>query len=479
MGEVDLKKASTYYLVGNLFNKGISFLTVPVFTRLLDISDYGIVTTFNSWVAILSMIFGFAIYMGIRAAFIDFEDRIDDVVSVTSTFTVLSGIIISFFIISACVLININLSVTLIILCCLQGISAALVQNYSIYLMMKYRYRARTALMILPNLLSALISIGVVAWIVKDRLYLGRIVPTTAVYIAFALCILFVIFKRSKMLFNREYLFYALKISVPLVLHGVALNILSQSDLTMITWLADSSQAGLYSLIYNFSMIATVITTSLDGVWIPWFTGNLKLRQIEEINEHATDYINLMSIALIEVILVSPEAVKILASREYWNGISIIPPIVMANYLVFAYTLYVNIEHFYKRTVYITINTLIAASSNIILNCIFIPKYGYAAAAYTTVASYFLAFVLHTNYAKRLEHDLYPIIKFMPSIIQIVIASLLFYVFIDRWLIRWELAIIFLITAVLGNKKRIQAYLPTRIQLLMKKERNRDENEHI
>ncbi len=463
MGKVDLKKASTYYLIGNLFNKGISFLTVPVFSRLLDISDYGIVTTFNSWVAILSMIFGFAIYMGIRAAFIDFEDKIDNVVSVTSTFTVLSGIIISFFIVSACILININLSVTLIVLCCIQGISSALIQNYSMYLMMKYRYKVRTALMILPNLLSALISIVVVAWIVKDKLYLGRIVPTTAVYVIFALWILFLIFRRSKMFFNREYLLYALKISAPLVLHGIALNILSQSDLTMITWLADSSQAGLYSLIYNFSMIATVITTSLDGVWIPWFTEKLKLRQTDEINERVTDYINLMAIALIGVILISPEVVKILASRQYWDGISIIPPIVIANYLVFAYTLYVNIEHFYKRTIYITINTLIAASSNIILNYIFIPKFGYVAAAYTTVASYLLAFILHTNYAKRLEHNLYPIIKFVPSIIQIFIVTIVFYVFIDRWLVRWGLAIIYLIIVALNNKKRIQAYLPTRI----------------
>lgn len=463
MGKVDLKKASTYYLIGNLFNKGISFLTVPVFSRLLDISDYGIVTTFNSWVAILSMIFGFAIYMGIRAAFIDFEDKIDNVVSVTSTFTVLSGIIISFFIVSACILININLSVTLIVLCCIQGISSALIQNYSMYLMMKYRYKVRTALMILPNLLSALISIVVVAWIVKDKLYLGRIVPTTAVYAIFALWILFLIFRRSKMFFNREYLLYALKISAPLVLHGIALNILSQSDLTMITWLADSSQAGLYSLIYNFSMIATVITTSLDGVWIPWFTEKLKLRQTDEINERVTDYINLMAIALIGVILISPEVVKILASRQYWDGISIIPPIVIANYLVFAYTLYVNIEHFYKRTIYITINTLIAASSNIILNYIFIPKFGYVAAAYTTVASYLLAFILHTNYAKRLEHNLYPIIKFVPSIIQIFIVTIVFYVFIDRWLVRWGLAIIYLIIVALNNKKRIQAYLPTRI----------------
>lgn len=465
MVKINLKKASTYYLVGNLFNKGISFLTVPIFTRLLETSDYGIVTTFNSWIAILSMVFGFAIYMGIRAAFIDYEEQIDDVVSVSSTFTVLSGILISTFIAVLCILIKINISITLVVLCCIQGISVALIQNYSMYLMMKYKYRARTLLMILPNLLSVVISIVIVAWVIKDKLYLGRIVPTTFVFAAFGLCILLLIYKRSRMLFNKTYLGYALKISAPLVLHGVALSVLSQSDLSMITWLADSSQAGLYSLIYNFSMIATVLTTSLDGVWIPWFTEKLKQKRKDEINERATDYIKMMAVAMVGVILIGPEVVKILAANKYWDGIAIIPPIVIANFLVFAYTLYVNIEHFYKKTVYITINTVIAAVSNIFLNYIFIPRFGYIAAAYTTVASYFVAFILHTNYAKKLEKELYPLKVFVPSLIQIGVSTVLFYLFINTWLIRWGIALIYLIIILYIYRNRIVDYLPQKAKM--------------
>lgn len=49
----DYKKASTCYLIGNVFNKGIVFLTVPIFTRILSTSDYGVVTTYNSWIGIM------------------------------------------------------------------------------------------------------------------------------------------------------------------------------------------------------------------------------------------------------------------------------------------------------------------------------------------------------------------------------------------------------------------------------------------
>lgn len=65
----DYKKASTCYLIGNIFNKGIAFLTVPIFTRILSTSDYGIVTTYNSWIGIVSMLLGFALHMAIRSSF--------------------------------------------------------------------------------------------------------------------------------------------------------------------------------------------------------------------------------------------------------------------------------------------------------------------------------------------------------------------------------------------------------------------------
>ena len=150
-------------------------------------------------------------------------------------------------------------------------------------------------------------------------------------------------------------------------------------------------------------MIATVITTTLEGIWVPWFINKLKMNSRDEINVIAKDYINLMTYAMAALILVAPEVVKILANESYWEGISIIPPVVLANYVIFAYSLYVNIEHYYKKTPYVTVNTIIAAVSNIVLNFLFIPKYGYVAAAYTTLASYLISFMLHTRYAKKLE----------------------------------------------------------------------------
>lgn len=461
MQKTNLKKASGYYLVGTLFNKGFAFLAVPIFTRILSTSDYGVVTTYSSWVSILSMIMGFAIYMGIRASFIDFPEKADDFLSVCTTFTLLCGALMCLFVGGGAILLKVDVGIALVFLCLLQGLSTALVQNYSMYLMMQYKYRFRTALMILPNLMSVVLSVIAILFVVKTNLYMGRIVPTAFVNIGFGLLVVALSYRKSGVFWNSTYLKYALAISAPLVLHGIALNILSQSDRTMITWLSNASQTGIYSLIYNFGMIATVITTSLEGIWVPWFTDRLIARDMRGINKIARDYVNLMTYAMIGVILVGPEVVKLLAPENYWEGIPIIPPIVLANYLIFLYTLYVNIEHFHKKTPYITVNTVIAACCNIGLNFLLIPKYGYVAAAYTTLASYLIAFVLHARYAKKLEAELYPLRFFVRPIVHIVASVIVFYLSMNTWYIRLPAVVLYFLVMLYRERMRIVAFFPS------------------
>ena len=408
------------------------------------------------------MVIGFALHMGIRAAFIDYENKMDDFMSVTTTFTIESGLILSAIVLVSSYLIKINITATLLVLCLLQGLAAALIQNYSMYLMMQYRYKFRTALMVLPNLISVILSIIAILFVVnKDRLYMGRIVPTAFVYIFFGLLICLLVYRKSHVLHNKEYLKYGLAISAPLVLHGIALNILSQSDRTMITWLADASQTGIYSLIYNFSMLATVITTSLEGVWVPWFMKRYQEDKKKEINVLAVDYVHLMTYSMVGLILVGPEVVHILASEKYWEGIVIIPPVVLSNYLIFIYTLYVNVEHFHKKTPYITINTIIAAVTNIVLNYLLIPRFGYIAAAYTTLAAYLVALILHARYAKKLDKDIYPIKMFLPSLIHIAAATAIFYLFMDLGWLRWMVAIGYVAIMAYINREKIMKMFPS------------------
>ena len=48
-------KASFWFIVSNIVLKGISFITTPIFTRLLDVADYGVSNLFITWEGIISI----------------------------------------------------------------------------------------------------------------------------------------------------------------------------------------------------------------------------------------------------------------------------------------------------------------------------------------------------------------------------------------------------------------------------------------
>lgn len=332
MKKKDFAEAGALYFIATLFNKGIGFVTVPIFSRILTTSDYGTVTTFNSWVSMISVFISLALYNAVRNSFVDMDD--------------------------------------------------------------KER----------PHFLSTIIT------------FTGLVFLTVM-----GVCVVATVF--------------------------VPRNI-------------NTALIFMCSLVYNLSMIATVITTSLDGIWVPWFTGKLKERKIREINVLAMDYVHLMTYAMVALILVGPEILKIFADQRYWEGMSIIPPIALANYMIFMYTMYVYIEHYYKKTVYITKNTLIAAGLNVILNFILIPKYGYVAAAYTTLASYFVAFILHSRYAKKIEPDIYPLKMFALPLLHVGGAIILYYPLLNFWTLRWGILFVYLIIVLIKERFRIGTLVP-------------------
>lgn len=468
MDNSKLKNASTLYLIGNFFNKGIAFLSVPIFTRLLSTSDYGIINTYQSWIGIAVMIMGYALHMGIYNSFVDYKDKTEEYLSTILKFTLISTAVIV--LLACCVvkIFNISIPLFLIVMLLLHATSIAILDDISYYLMMKYQYVKRTLLMILPNLLSVCVSMIIIKFVLDSKLYYGRIFTDAITWIVFAVIIVIAYVKKGGI--NREFLKHGLKISLPLIVHGATLSILSNSDRIMITWLADSSQSGIYSLAYSFGSIAYAIFISFDGVWMPWFMNSLSEKKHKEINSVTNDYTRFITYIMCCLIIVSPELLKILASKPYWEGIKIIPLIVLANFLYFLYTRYSNLEHFYKKSTQITLLTVVAAVINVGLNFLLIPKLGYVAAAFTTVIAYFVIFILHSIYSKTLNPEVLHIKSFILPLIEVLISCGLFYLLLDKPIIRWVGMFVYLgVVAYLERKKIEEILLPNIKKKIFKK----------
>ena len=80
----------------------------------------------------------------------------------------------------------------------------------------------------------------------------------------------------------------------------------------------------------------------------------------------------------------------------------VIAPVAMGCVCQFLYTLFVNVEQYEKKTVGMAFASVAAAVLNFFLNAVFIPKFGYIAAAYTTLAGYLFLLAVHMLLVKRM-----------------------------------------------------------------------------
>ena len=61
-------KAGIGYVIGNYLIKGLSFLTIPIFTRLLNTTDYGKYNTFLAYESIIFLFIGLALHSSYKNA---------------------------------------------------------------------------------------------------------------------------------------------------------------------------------------------------------------------------------------------------------------------------------------------------------------------------------------------------------------------------------------------------------------------------
>ena len=120
-------------------------------------------------------------------------------------------------------------------------------------------------------------------------------------------------------------------------------------------------------------------------------------------------------------------------------------PIATSVFFFFIYTLIVDVEIYYGKNHYVAIASVCAAFLNLFLNYIFIPRFGFLAAGYTTLVSYIFTMVLHCSFLSiglrkmtdRLQLFDYKKILFLSIvlIILVIIAVVLYPYFVARLIV--------------------------------------------
>lgn len=397
-------KAAAWYTVCNILQKGIAFIVVPIYTRILTKAEYGSYTVFQSWKDILIIFTTLNLYCGVfTRGLVKHEEDRERYVSSIQILSLVVTLITGALLFVGYEGINMVWQVDMPVLIALIAyyLFSPSIQFWSVRQRVENKYIKMVVVTILLSLVVPICSILLLSTtgLRENALIYGYL------FIQTAFGVVFFFINVGKCRIKLEYWTEALKFNIPLIPHYLSLIVLNQSDRIMIDNYCGKSEAGMYGLTYNVSQLLNVFIAAINGSMVPWQYEQMKKEKYETVGKISKILCIGIGICTLLVIAVGPEIIYIMGGPEYMEAIWCIPPIVMGIYFTFCYGLFSNVEFYYGVTKYIAIASSVGAVCNVALNAIFIPIFGYIAAAYTTLACYILFAVAHYIIMRRVSKE--------------------------------------------------------------------------
>ena len=448
-------KIGLIYTISNLVIKGMAFLTTPIFTRLMSKAEYGSFSNISSWANIISIIASLSLASSISRAKYDYNETIDQYVSsitiIGSTFALAMWAIME---------INIGFFEELFEM---NRLYIRSIMLYSVFspcvqsLLTKYRMYNEYKKVVLFTWITLVVTTvaSLALTIVMPNKLTGRVLGTYAVVAIIYIAIwLYTVFKGKKL--TLKYWKYAFALSLPLLVHELSGVLLNSAGKIIINQICGEEDGALFSIAYTIAMLITMLMSSVNQAWVPWFFDKLASKDTDSIKKIVPFYTAVFTVGCIAVMLIGPEMVLIFGGRDYLPAIYVIPPICFSVSLQFVYTLYVNVEFYLKKTKYISIATVCATIINIGANYLLIPYFGYVASAYATIIGFAFMFLFHYIVCRRTEYKNLFNLKMLLLNILICFAAMFVILVLYQWnIVRFcVIGVLFVTVLILAIVKR-------------------------
>ena len=432
--------ASIWYIISNCLGQGIILLSSIVFTRIMSQEDYGLYTTYYSVVVMLVPFVGANLFVGLNNGYFDFKENRKQFRASVLFLSLIVFIGVSLFLVFLTYIFNKisnkQLSFLVLIFALLHSYSFFVVNYYNNFSNMENKYKVKSFLMLLPNVLQVAFSILLI-YCIRINAYYERVVGSAAGVFVCAIVLFIVMLVGNYKLLNKEYYLYALKLSVPSVLSSISYIIMQQSDHIMITEFVGAEFTAVYGLVYCIGNILYAFLQSTSGAFQSWAYHALDSGNHIGIKQIQKWYLFFYLVISIGLLMIAPEMIKILAPSSYWD-FRYIPPFLAGSCMLVLNSFYSTVGTFYKKPGKVSLCVAAAAICNIVLNIIFIPKYGAIAAAYTSFASYIFLVLLGRILIQIVHKGLYSDMLFLFFSVVIVLNCIIFVYVCDRPVLRYS-----------------------------------------
>lgn len=414
-----------HYAAGEILIKGINFILIPFYTKFLLPQEYGKLNYYIMWINIISVIISLGLNKSVQRYYCEENLDFNSFLKSNLIFNlIIFLIIILLFPLGKYLLIfSTNIWFYIIVI----SFGGSITQIYLNYLNIKEESFNFTIFNSFQNISIILLNIWLVIKLNKEK-YMGIIYSNLIIMSFLTLYIIIFFMKKiKKSKFRLNYIKESIIFGIPLIFHSLGSIVLSQGDRYFIEKYFTYEKVGLYSLAYNIGNISILIMTVLTRLWLPYFYKNIENKS-KDVETMATYYSYFISITIVFLFFIINPLYTILFTKNYSNGIAITKLVLISNLYLYLYSIYGNYNYFLKTTAKLCIMTMITAVINILLNILFMKKFGFEFAAYSTIISYFLFFIFNYLYLRK-EKRVY-IIRFRKVGVIPIVTSLILLIFL-------------------------------------------------
>lgn len=399
----NINRIAFFNIFSILLLQGISFISAPLFSRLLGTDGFGNLASFNIWAGVCCTVFSLMTSATIPNARVEYAEGEQE--AYQSSIMTLSLVIYG---VGAAVMMVFMGPVTsllkmergLILLMLFQGLGTFGTN----FLNNKFTYEFKADKNMYLSVGMAVSTMAVALLLVlnmpMERRYYGRVLGNALVYgvVGVAGCVW--ILHRGKTFYNARYWKFCAALAVPMVFQNLSYQVLGYSDTLMLHQMLSASDSGIYNLAFTMAGIMFTIFNALNNCWVPFFFDDMKEKNRENVVRQGQNYMELFTVLSMGFVLLCREVFQLYADEEFWPGTDLLPVFVASYYMNFLCTFPVNFEYFRKKTGVVAAATIAAALINLGLNVVFILNFGMKGAAVATLLSHCIQFAMHELYSR-------------------------------------------------------------------------------
>lgn len=374
----------------------IAFAAVAVYSRLLSPEEYGIYSLTVTGAALLNTLLFYWIRAGLSRFFFLHQD------TPTRLFSTLAHAFLKMLLLTIPLSVAAYLTGTVEARFVLLGV--ALVWGFAAFeiSLEVARSRFRPTVYGVLNLLRAVTMLSIGVLLIHQGL--GGEAPLVGMVVGMMIVVIFTGWRERKSLrwdsndqeLAKEIRSYA----APLTAIAALSFVISASDRFFLDFLNGRADVGLYSAAYDLTQQALgTLFMVINLAAYPRVVRALDTNSLDEARIELSKNLDLMFWvavpALVGTIVCAPNIAQVVLGSEYAaHATQIIPWIALASFFGGIKTGYTDLSfHLAKNTRGHLIVSMLAAMTNLVLNGIWIPKFGILGAAYATLVSLFIGLV--------------------------------------------------------------------------------------